>query len=180
MKKNVLLVVLLALPLSVFGQTPDQKGAKDLRGILVEMLKTTHDQKDWFVPGNTAMEGLTAEQAKWSDGKGNHSVGQLTYHLVFWNSEQLAKFKGEKPPKFDGNNEETFNDFDAKKWADTVKQYDQVMTEWEKAVVAADDKKLAEWASSIQHVAEHNAYHIGQIIFVRKQQGAWNPDKGVK
>jgi len=180
MKKTILLVVLLALPLSVLAQTPDQKGAKDLRGILVELLKTTHNQKDWFVPGNTAMDGLTAEQAKWSDGKGNHSVGQLTYHLVYWDSEQLAKFKGEKPPAFDGNNEETFNDFDAKKWADTVKQYDQVMTDLEKAVAAADDKKVAEWASAIEHVAAHNAYHIGQIIFVRKQQGAWDPAKGVK
>jgi uncharacterized damage-inducible protein DinB len=182
--KKVLLalptMLLLAMPLSVFAQTPDQKGAKDLRGILVELLKTTHNQKDWFVPGNTAMDGLTAEQAKWSDGKGNHSVGQLTYHLVYWDSEQLAKFKGEKPPAFDGNNEETFNDFDAKKWAQMVKQFDTVMTEWEKAVAAADDKKLAEWASTIEHVAAHNAYHIGQIIYVRKQQGAWDPAKGVK
>lgn len=180
MKKTILLVVLLVLPLSVLAQTPDQKGAKDLRGILVELLKTTHNQKDWFVPGNIAMDGLTAEQAKWSDGKGNHSVGQLTYHLVYWDSEQLAKFKGEKPPAFDGNNDETFNDFDAKKWAETVKQYDQVMTDLEKAVAAADDKKVAEWASAIEHVAAHNAYHIGQIIFVRKQQGAWDPAKGVK
>lgn len=180
MKKTILLVVLLAFPISVFAQTPDQKGAKDLRGILVELLKTTHNQKDWFVPGNTAIEGLTADQAKWSDGKGNHSVGQLTYHLVYWDSQQLAKFKGEKPPAFDGNNEETFNDFDAKKWAETVKQYDQVMTDLEKAVTTADDKKVAEWASAIEHVAAHNAYHIGQIIFVRKQQGAWDPAKGVK
>ncbi len=28
--------------------------------------------------------------------------------------------------------------------------------------------------------ADHNAYHIGQIIFVRKLQGSWDPEKGVK
>jgi len=180
MKKFVLLTLLLVFPLCGVAQTPDVKGPKDLRGVLLEMLKTTHNQKDWFVPGNTAIEGLTAEQAKWTDKSGNHSVGQLTNHLNFWNSEQLAKFKGQKPPAFNGNNDETFNDFDAAKWAETVKQYDQVMTEWEKAVETADDAKLQLWAATIEHVAAHNAYHIGQMIYVRKLQGVWDPDKGVK
>jgi uncharacterized damage-inducible protein DinB len=54
------------------------------------------------------------------------------------------------------------------------------MTDWEKAVEAADDQKLAENASTIAHVGTHNAYHIGQIVFVRKEQGSWDPSKGVK
>jgi len=178
--KILVILMLLALPAGVLAQTPDQKGATDLRGVLLELLHTTHDKEEWFVPGNVAIAGLTPEQAKWTDGKGGHSVGQLTYHLVFWNSEQLAKFKGEKPPAFNGNNNETFNDFDAKKWADTTKQFDQVMAGWEKAIQSADDKKLAEWASTIEHVGAHNAYHIGQIIYVRKLQGVWDPNKGVK
>src|SRR5271154_2985378 len=104
MKKALLAFLLAALPLTAISQTPEQKGPKDLRGILVELLKTTHNKADWFVPGNTAIAGLTADQAKWSPGKDGHSVGQLTYHLVFWNAQTLAKFKGQKPPTFDGNN----------------------------------------------------------------------------
>jgi uncharacterized damage-inducible protein DinB len=179
MKKLILPLLLLTLSLATQAQTPDQKGPKDLRGILLELLKTTHNQKEWFVPGNAAIDGLTPAQAKWTDGS-NHSVGQLTYHLVFWNSEQLAKFKGEKPPSFDGNNDETFNDFNAKNWPETVKKFDQVMTDWEKAVETAPDAKLEEWASTIEHVGAHNAYHIGQIIYVRKLHGTWNPANGVK
>jgi len=180
MKKLLFLLLLLAAPVCGRAQTPDQKGPSDLRGVLLEMLHTTHDKEDWFVSGNVAIAHLTPEQARWTDGKGGHSVGQLTYHLVFWDREQLDKFKGEKSPAFSGNNDETFNDFDAKKWAETVKDYDTVMTEWEKAVADADDKKLALWASAIDHVATHNAYHIGQILYVRKLQGAWDPAKGVK
>jgi hypothetical protein len=56
----------------------------------------------------------------------------------------------------------------------------QVLTDWEKSVETADDQKLAENASFIAHVGAHNAYHIGQILYVRKLQGVWNPDKGVK
>ena len=124
--------------------------------------------------------GLTPEQATWKDGSGNHSVGQLAYHLVFWNQRELTKFKGDEPSKFSGNNEETFDKFDAKHWSTIVHQLDEVMTEWEKALETADDKKLAAWYSDIAHIGTHNAYHIGQIVFVRKLQGSWDPEKGVK
>jgi len=162
------------------AQTPAPKPPTTLKGVLLEQLRTTHNAQDWFASGNTAIAGLTAEQARWTDGKGNHSVGQLTYHLVFWNKRGLLQFKGEKPAKFSGDNDETFNNFTAEQWADLVKQFDQVMTDWEKAVEAADDKKIAENASTIAHVGAHNAYHIGQIVFVRKEQGSWDPAKGVK
>ena len=32
-----------------------------LRSILLEQLRTTHNEKDWFVPIDIAVEGLTAE-----------------------------------------------------------------------------------------------------------------------
>jgi hypothetical protein len=54
------------------------------------------------------------------------------------------------------------------------------MADWEKAVESADDSTLAKAASLIAHVGTHNAYHIGQIVFVRKEQGSWDPGKGVK
>jgi uncharacterized damage-inducible protein DinB len=174
------LSVLLCLLVALSAVAQDQKKPTTLRGVLLEQLKTTHNETDWFVPANVAVEGLTAEQASWRDKSGNHSVGQLANHLVFWNTEQLAKFKGEPAPKFSGDNNETFNNFDAKKWAETVKQLDDVMIAWEKAVEQADDAKLAEWSSAIAHIGAHNAYHIGQMIYIRRLQGSWNPEKGVK
>ena len=93
---------------------------------------------------------------------------------------RLQKFKGEKQDTFDGNNNETFDNFTAAQWDDLVKKLNQVMIDWEKAVETADDKKLADNASLIAHIGAHNAYHIGQILYVRKLQGVWNPDKGVK
>jgi uncharacterized damage-inducible protein DinB len=175
--KMIFALMIVAVAIPTFAQSPKPV---TLRSILLEQLRTTHNNKDWFVPINVAVEGLTAEQANWKDGSGNHSVGQLTYHLLFWNGRELAKFKGEPEKKFSGNNDETFNDFDAKKWSDTVKQLDQVMTELEKIVESADDQKLQAWASEIAHIGTHNAYHVGQIVFVRKLQGSWNPEKGVK
>jgi uncharacterized damage-inducible protein DinB len=173
------LLVFFALTLSSFAYAQDPK-APTLKSILLEQLRTSHNVKDWFVPANVAVEGLTPEQASWRDASGNHSIGQLTNHLIFWNQDQLAKFKGEPSPKFSGNNDETFNSFDMKKWASSVQQLDSVLTAWEKAVSDSDDKKLESWYSTIAHIGMHNAYHIGQIVYIRKLQGSWDPEKGVK
>ena len=181
--KRMLAIILLCMPVVALAQNQkqDQKPAT-LRGILLDQLKTTHTEKDkdWFVPANVAVEGLTPEQANWTDGKGNHSIGQIAYHLVFWNTQELAKFKGETPPKYSGKNDDTFYNFDAKQWNDTVKQLDQVMIDLEKFVETADDKTIEKDAPIIARLGTHNAYHIGQIIYIRRLQGSWNPERGVK
>ncbi len=174
------LLAILLFTLSAYGQEPKMDKPTTLKTVLLEQFRSTHNKKDWFVPVNVALDGVTAEQANWKDNSGNHSIGQLAYHLLFWDSEQLAKFKGETPVKFSGNNEETFNNFDSKKWNDTLQHLDQVLTAWEKAIEAADDKKVAEWADTLQKINAHNAYHIGQIVYVRRLQGSWDASKGVK
>jgi len=80
--KTIIAFLVLFLSFPAYAQSPKPA---TLRSILLEQLRTTHSEKDWFVPINVAVEGLTAEQASWKDGSGNHSVGQLTNHLLFWN-----------------------------------------------------------------------------------------------
>jgi uncharacterized damage-inducible protein DinB len=174
--KQLLGVLILAFSLGASAQT---QPPTTLKGVLLEQLRTTHNVKDWFVDGNTAAAGLTAEQASWKPAGGDHSIGQLLSHINYWNLQNLARLKGETPAKFSGNNDDTFN-YDSKKWTETVHQFDQVMTELEKIVENADDKKLAAMASTIAHIGAHNAYHIGEIVVVRKLQGSWNPENGVK
>jgi len=172
---SMCLLLLTAVPFYAQDKKPTT-----LHEILLSELRSTHNKAEWFVPANTAVQGLTAEQASWKDGKGNHSVGQLAHHLVFWNRQNLARLKGETPDKFSGNNDETFDQFDAKAWNETVQQLDQVLSELEKWVETADENKLKDEAQRLTHISTHNAYHIGQIIYVRKEQGSWDPKNGVK
>src|SRR5690242_555357 len=98
-----------------------------LRSQLLSELHSTHDKAEWFTPIKPAVAGLSAEQAKWvpqnaqgkTDSNANHSVGMLAYHLVFWNETALARLRGENPAT-PGNNDETFNDFDAAHWDEIV------------------------------------------------------------
>ena len=179
MKTNLVVFTLAAMFVASVGFA-QKKPDPTLRSILLEQLKTTHDVKDWFVPVNIALADMTPEQANWTDGKGNHSVAQLATHLIFWNETLLAKFKGTKPPEYNGNNAETFSPVDKDSWPATLKKIDGIMKEWEKIVETADEATLKGWYSTIAHIGAHNAYHIGQILYVRKLQGSWDPEKGVK
>lgn len=132
------------------------------------------------MPVKIAIEGLTPEQASWKDATENHSIAQLVNHLIFWNQQNLAKFKGEKPAAFSGDNKETFSGADKTGWEASVKKIDEVMVAWEKAIEEADETKLAKWASTIAKISTHNAYHTGQIIYIRKMRQNWDAEKGVK
>ena len=90
--RRLAFLLLLAIPLAASAQ--DKKPPTTLRGVLLEQLRTTHNEEDWFVPANIAVAGLTAEQAKWSPGKGNHSMGQLAYHLWYWDDRALSRVQG--------------------------------------------------------------------------------------
>ena len=175
MTKRIAIVLLLVAGIPLGAQ--ENKPAT-LRELLLLQLRSTHNNSDWFVAGNTAMKGLIVEQASWNDGKGNHSVGQLAHHLVFWNRHTLERLNGSKEP-YNGSNDETFTKFDSKTWTDTVRQFDEVMSDIEKWVETTDEVKLKQWASTISNVCTHNGYHIGQIIYVRKEQGSWDPNMGV-
>jgi len=88
--------------------------------------------------------------------------------------------KGEKAPPATTDNNETFNKFDATSWPETVKKLDENLTALEQLVEGADDAKMAAIADTIAHISAHNAYHTGQIVMIRKLQGSWDPEKGVK
>src|SRR4051794_21554356 len=191
MRSSLILSVvafLVGSTVSTPGQTPTPAPSPaTLRSLLLAELHSSHDKAEWFTPIKTAVAGLTAEQAKWVpnnaegklDAKTNHSVGMLAYHLAFWNENALARLRGEKP-KGPETNDETFNDFDAAHWDDIVQRLDRVMKNLEAEVEKMPEEKLAMSASTISHISTHNAYHTGQILYVRKLQGSWNPENGVK
>jgi uncharacterized damage-inducible protein DinB len=187
MQIKLILCALLVSPLALAQVSKPAGPPPTLRSVLLAQLRSAHNKAEWFVPVNTAVAGMTPEQARWipkSDGPNNpapedHSVGMIAYHLLYWNTQALAQLKGEKVPPPTSDNTETFNKFDATSWPDTVKRLDENLSALEQLVESADDAKIAAIAPTIAHISTHNAYHTGQIIMIRKLQGSWDPKKGV-
>jgi hypothetical protein len=170
-------LIAVSLGVSILAQAQQPKTVPTLKTVLLQGLRETHNEKAWFVSEKEAVAGLTPEQAAWSDGR-NHSVGQLVQHLNYWNSANLARLKHQPAPKV-ANNETTFA-FDPTQWDGALKEFDRVMGELEQFVQSADDTTLAKIAPTMARIAQHNAYHIGEMVTSRKKQGTWNPETGVK
>jgi DinB family protein len=170
-------VIAIFLSVSVPAGAQQPKTVSPLRAVLLQELRETHNQKNWFVSEKKAVAGLTPEQAVWSDGK-NHSVGQLVQHLNYWNAANLAKFTHQTVRQV-AENDETFT-FNVKEWKPALKEFDQTMGELEKYVQSLDETTLEKIAPTIALIAQHNAYHIGEMVTSRKKQGSWNPEMGVK
>jgi len=175
--KKISFALLLLTGLTAMGQ---QKTPATLRAVLLEQFRDTWVDQDWFVPVMKALDGVTAKQAAWKPADSAHSIGELAYHIWYWNREQLDKFNGRKPAPYSGDNNETFTAFTEDAWQKVVTQLNDVMKGWETAIKTADEAKLRTWASVIDHLNTHIAYHTGQIMYVRKLQGIWDSNKGVK
>lgn len=170
MKWNLLLVGLLICFISCSEQKNDSK----LNPLLIEQLKNTYSVQNWFVPLKVAVDGLSAEQSNWKDSTENHSIAELVSHVTFWNGVNLRAFKGEDMSGLDIENETTFKKYTDGEWNSLVNQLDSIQSEWERLTTNATDEQLTGWASEIANMAAHNAYHAGQVIYIRKRNGWWN------
>ncbi len=153
--------------------------------IILEQMASCRSRKDWFTPLSDALSGLTDEQSKQHDGS-NHSIISIVNHLIFWDERWLKRFKNEEVPKLDADNNATFSP----EYGDLVPaimKLDNVLEEWENELKKRDDALLmneafkgygAIWYAALTQFTIHNAYHIGQIVTLRKQYGNWDPKLG--
>lgn len=152
-----------------FGQT-----SPSIKSILLEQLKNTHTNQNWFVPLKQATQGLTADQANWKDTTDNHSIGQLVSHLIFYNERVLNAFQGNNVPDFTGENEETFKELSDENWNQAIRKLDSIQTRWYQSMEQATDEQISKWGATVANICSHNAYHTGQIIYIRKRNGWWS------
>jgi len=158
------------------------------KDILLDQMKACFDEESWFVTVKKALDGLTPPQAEWKT-EGNNSIHEIVNHLIFWNQRYLNRYRNVPVTKFDGNdytftNESTGNNIGD--WKSTVEKLYEVLSKWIENLNEADDTKLesqaiedqnATWFNVLSNITIHNAYHIGQIVTLRKQQGSWNPQQ---
>lgn len=154
--------------------------------ILLEQHTACYDENNWFVSLKSALEGLTAEQAAWKPANVDNSIWESVNHIVFWNERWLQRYRGELNEPQDVENKSTF--WSGEDWQATIAKLDSVMQEWRQKLQDIDDAKLdspvnaqyqAPWRSPLAQQNIHNAYHIGQILLLRKLQGSWDTEKGV-
>jgi len=104
LKRHLILLGFLV----IFLSCTEKKNSSELKPLLIEQMKYSHSDENWFVPIKTAIAGLTAEQANWKDSTENHSIAELVSHLTFWNNGFLKDLNGEEFSDYDIENDKTF------------------------------------------------------------------------
>ena len=160
-----------------------------IKSFLLGQFAACYDKNAWFVAVKNALDGLTAEQAAWKPAGADNSIWETLSHLNFYNYAYVERFKGNPYEYPVDDNDATFDAGQGEEaWRAELARFDSIMTEFRALIEAADESKFdeavsdenpAKWKVLISNINTHNAYHGGQILLLRKLQGAWNPAKGV-
>jgi uncharacterized damage-inducible protein DinB len=147
---------------------------------LHHLFRTSYDTTEWFVAFQKAVNGLSQEQAKQKLTSEGDSIYGIVAHLVYWNERYLKKMNGQSQnaPMIE-NNELTFQTPNDLTWQQLLRKAEEVSSGWNKKLSTLSEKDNEHY-NAIGNTAMHNAYHIGQIVMLRKLQESWNKEEGVK
>ncbi|KKI90013.1 DltD domain-containing protein [Bacillus sp. SA1-12] len=153
--------------------------AKD---VLSDQLLANANEQSWYVPFSEAVKNLTEDEAFWKVHEESNSIAEIVQHLLYWNETWQTRYKEfsvHAVPKV-GSNDSTFSIPKEKTFFEFQKQLLEVLLHWQEILtkkhLESDVQGFTDtkWWEVIGNVATHNAYHIGQIIYIRKLQKSWN------
>lgn len=150
--------------------------------ILIDQLNACYHDQSWFIPLHDILKDLDATQAAW-EHESKQSIWSIVNHLIFWNEKWLERYIDDHVELESSiNNDDTFylnphaiNDLE---WKRTLQRLETVFHSWNRALEESEDLKLtqeiptyfnAPWWGVVSNLCIHNAYHIGQIMLLKKQ-----------
>jgi hypothetical protein len=111
-----------------------------------------------------------------------HSIAQIVSHMHYWQKVNIAKAKGEPAPR-PARLDDTFTSPLPGTWRHLVNDFLAGIEECgriarEKADVTSPARDDTSLDYDLAESALHNAYHLGQIVLLRRIMGLWPPEGG--
>ncbi|GGB47982.1 hypothetical protein GCM10011409_26870 [Lentibacillus populi] len=148
--------------------------------LLLSQLNAVHNKSGWFVSLTQALKEVTVDEAMWKNHPNANTIWGIVNHLLYYNQAYLSRFKGTRGTRYKiDTNAQSFNNLEGYSWEKTLFLINQVMQEWKQVIEDSTYNHINERAEDLTHLTIHNAYHIGQIVDIRKQQGTWKSELGV-
>jgi len=136
-----------------------------------------------------ALEGLDPELAGRRAGRSPHTIYQILQHMTYWQDIAEARLRGEPPPRPSSA---------ALGWTEREAPEDE--SDWQAAIACFAEGLRALEArvldpeldlgrmvqrdrgvtvrEEVLMLQGHNSYHLGQIVLLRQELGAWPPPRG--
>jgi uncharacterized damage-inducible protein DinB len=149
--------------------------------VLVNQLLANADDPSWYKPLKQAVEGVTAEEALWKPAPESSSIAELVRHLLYWNDTWQLRYREQRigaVASLEDNNE-SFALPDAVSFDELSGRLLETLLGWQELLSAEGLEARVEgfpvqalWWEIISNAATHNAYHVGQIMLIRKLYAA--------
>ncbi|WP_145945461.1 DinB family protein [Paenibacillus sp. Y412MC10] len=160
------------------------------------------DTETWFLPFESVLAGLNSTDASWQPPGGGNTIWQTVNHLNYYNALLVRQLHDTKPGTEASEHKPTYGDIgeppdskweavlaedtfgrpgdpaDSDEWAATVAETRLICEDLRQSLTQMNDSQLdEERVGRLARQMLHNVYHIGQIVFIRKQQGSWPKER---
>jgi uncharacterized damage-inducible protein DinB len=128
----------------------------------------------WHGPAvKEALAGVTAEIAAARPAGSAHSIGEIAAHLLAWIAEVNASVRGKAYESLEGDQDwPPVRGKPATEWEQCLAELERTALSLEEAVRNCPLERLHEGQRPpyelAQGILQHNAYHAGQIVLLKK------------
>jgi uncharacterized damage-inducible protein DinB len=139
------------------------------RELLIAMWTEMWDKYTWIPGWGKAFADLTPQQAAWKPSPHRNSIWQILNHIAFWREVTVDRLAGKKDPAEDVMTKRNFeepSDVSASAWQAAQ---ERLRRSHEAMLTALNDPKAP--VEKLRYLLPHDAYHLGQIMYLRALQG---------
>ncbi|MEH7126359.1 DinB family protein [Bacillus sp. JJ1532] len=150
--------------------------------LLLDQFLANANDPSWYLPFTEAVKNLSEEEAVWKPTEDSHSIAEIVQHLIYWNETWQIRFqqsdvKAVQPIE---DNDKSFVIPENKKFNELRERLEVVLLQWQGLLteeqLESDVNGFSlpvKWYELLGNSITHNAYHIGQIVYIRKLQESW-------
>lgn len=154
-----------------------------VKDVLADQLLANANDPSWYIPFSDAVKDLSEREAFWKPNEESNSIAEIVQHLLYWNSAWQTRYKesnvnavpaiGDNNKSFMLSNNQTFDEL-REKLLEKLLQWQKLINEEKVESDVVGFPVCAKWWEVLANVTTHNAYHIGQIIYIRKLQKSFD------
>ncbi|RFB12659.1 DinB family protein [Bacillus sp. HNG] len=147
--------------------------------VLLDQLLANANDSSWYVSFQESVEGISDKEANWKPDGASHSIAEIVQHLIYWNEVWQLRYEQSNVNAVQSldDNADSFLISKDRSFTELKDQLLKVLLRWQELIT---EKKLessvngfpveVEWWALIGNATTHNAYHIGQIAYIRKMK----------
>ena len=124
----------------------------------------------------STLEGISAEKAASKIAPGRNSIWEIVNHMTSWRQNVLRRVQGEVLTSPEHNYILPVDVTTEDAWKESIEKLRESQEQWLVFLKSADEETLESFYPgnketyyyNIQGILQHDAYHLGQIVFLSK------------